>query len=835
MMNFLHEFMFTQVPMLALLCNVFLLFTLLSAKKDSSIKAFMGLLVAFILWAGGAFLMRMQMYPDVAFWWKVSLSGIFLVPYMYFLLFSNYTEQKGKFLKILFGVLTVVLVVLNVYDVFMTAPEVTIVDGVTDLTYDLKWPAVLPVVFAVAVFGCIWRMLTKTLKEEEMPVAYLVPLFVGIGLMLLGIAVNTVFTAIPADTMGCALNAVCIYYAFYKKRFYALNQITSKGSMYVVSILITGMTISAIYQPVDTFIMKHLSNTEMNTTLVIAITCSAVAILLFMGLNKLHDGLFIRERMRRDDQVHNFSTAVNSTLKTSEILQRFADLVKEEVATEHMYICMYDPEKGEYTSDVNIQSLEKPLSFRDDHPMMQRLQKNNSGLLYTDFQKTTAYKSMWEDEKQQLAYIHAAYILPFRGEDRIHGFVILSEKQGKKKNYSYDDVNFLESIASVAAIALKNAMLYQVLEKEALLDPLTGLLNRRTLNRRIDEQFEKNATPITLALLNLDDFSLYNELYGSEEGDKMLKQFARMLEQAYGDTAIISRYGGKEFAVLLPFCDALTAKARTEQVQVLLADYISNSRERIKKFLTFSAGICSYPMSAVNGNQLISYANMTVFQIKQHGKNAIKIFDNSQVNRSEDERHDGGIQELTPTIYALTAAIDAKDHYTFNHSQCVSKYASQLAEHAGLPSDHVEIIQQAGLLHDIGKIGIPDVILTKSGRLDPEEFSIMRQHVERSIEMIRHLPSLDYVIPAVLGHHERFDGKGYPRGISGEDIPLSARCLSIADSFDAMVSKRSYKNKMPVEDALMEIEKNLGTQFDPELGRLFINLVKDGTIEVINY
>ena len=240
-------------------------------------------------------------------------------------------------------------------------------------------------------------------------------------------------------------------------------------------------------------------------------------------------------------------------------------------------------------------------------------------------------------------------------------------------------------------------------------------------------------------------------------------------------------------------------------------------------------------MSAVNGNQLISYANMTVFQIKQHGKNNIKIFDSSQVNRTEDERHDGGIQELTPTIYALTAAIDAKDHYTFNHSQCVSKYASQLAEQAGLPADHVEIIQQAGLLHDIGKIGIPDVILTKSGRLDPEEFSIMRQHVERSIEMIRHLPSLDYVIPAVLGHHERFDGKGYPRGISGEDIPLSARCLSIADSFDAMVSKRSYKNKMPVEDALMEIEKNLGTQFDPQLGRLFIDCVKDGTIEVINY
>ena len=230
---------------------------------------------------------------------------------------------------------------------------------------------------------------------------------------------------------------------------------------------------------------------------------------------------------------------------------------------------------------------------------------------------------------------------------------------------------------------------------------------------------------------------------------------------------------------------------------------------------------------------------MAVFQVKHHGKNSIKTYDAHMMQQEEDcdgKDYDGkGIEGLTSTIYALTAAIDAKDHYTFNHSQCVSKYATCLAENAGFDEDLVEIIRQAGLLHDIGKIGIPDSILTKQGKLSNEEFAIMRQHVERSIEMIRHLPSLDYVIPAVLGHHERFDGKGYPRGISGEDIPISARCLTIADAFDAMVSKRSYKNKMPVEKALEEIERNLGTQFDPDLGRLFINLVRNGTIETIDY
>ncbi|MPN62866.1 Cyclic di-GMP phosphodiesterase [bioreactor metagenome] len=133
-------------------------------------------------------------------------------------------------------------------------------------------------------------------------------------------------------------------------------------------------------------------------------------------------------------------------------------------------------------------------------------------------------------------------------------------------------------------------------------------------------------------------------------------------------------------------------------------------------------------------------------------------------------------------------------------------------------------------MHDIGKIGIPDGILSKKDALTDEEYEIMKQHVEGSIAMIRYLPSLDYVIPSAIGHHERWDGKGYPRGIAGEAIPIGARCLCIADSFDAMVTRRSYKSAMSVADALQEIRRNLGTQFDPQLGQLFIRLVEEGKI-----
>lgn len=834
-MEFLTDFMFTRVPMIALICNIFLLFTLLSAKKDSSIRAFMGLLIAFIFWTGGAYLMRLQIYPGTGFWWRVSLTGIFLVPYMYFLLVFAYTEQKGFFLKNLLRAGTVILVILNLFDIFMTSPVITMVDGGAVSDYSMKWPAVFPILFALGIFVCIWKMISRTLREEGMPVSYLTPLFVGVVVMVFGILLNTIpkFTSLPTDTLSCAINSVCIYYAFYKKRFYALSQITSKGAMYVVSLVITGALLTSVYRSAENFMLSRQFGSEMNVTLMLTVICSAFAIVVFMVLNKLHEGLFVREQVRREDCVHDFSVAVSSTLKTDEILRRFLDLIQEEIPIDHVYLCLYDEASGEYTSNVNVHSLEHILKFCGDHPLIRTLQNSRSGILYEDFQKTTAYKSMWEEEKRQLHQMQAAYILPFRGDTRLIGFVIFSEKQTRKK-YSYAELNFLESVVSVASIALKNALLYREIEREALLDPLTGLLNRRTLNKKLEEQFDKKASPITLLLLNLDDFSLYNELYGSEEGDRILEKFAEILRYVFSANGILSRYGGKEFAVVLPYCDTLTARSKTQKVQEMLASYIANDSGRIKKFLTFSAGICSYPSVAANAKQLLSYANMAVFQVKQHGKNRIEIYD-KQVMMPEEIKKEESIHELTSTIFALTAAIDAKDHYTFNHSQCVSNYAAKLAKEAGMTSDLVKIIRQAGLLHDIGKIGIPDAILTKTGRLTPEEFSIMRQHVERSIEMIRHLPSLDYVIPAVLGHHERYDGKGYPRGISGEDIPVSARCLSIADSFDAMVSKRSYKNRMPLEDALTEIEKNLGTQFDAELGRLFIKMIREGTIEVIYY
>ncbi|MEM5768100.1 MAG: HD-GYP domain-containing protein, partial [Bacillota bacterium] len=182
------------------------------------------------------------------------------------------------------------------------------------------------------------------------------------------------------------------------------------------------------------------------------------------------------------------------------------------------------------------------------------------------------------------------------------------------------------------------------------------------------------------------------------------------------------------------------------------------------------------------------------------------------------------------TIFALTAAIDAKDHYTYQHSRNVALYSAMLATAAGLNDEQISVIYEAGLLHDIGKISIAETILGKTSRLSDEEYEMMKGHVNSSMDMIRYLPAMDYVIPAAVDHHERWDGKGYPRGISGRDITVGGRCLALADAFDAMTTDRPYRKGMPVENAAIEIEKDAGTHFDPDLARLFVSIIRSGEI-----
>ncbi|MBP3927340.1 MAG: diguanylate cyclase, partial [Clostridium sp.] len=418
------------------------------------------------------------------------------------------------------------------------------------------------------------------------------------------------------------------------------------------------------------------------------------------------------------------------------------------------------------------------------------------------------------------------------------GIVMLSEKEGKRKRFGTDDISFLNSIESVTSIAVKNSRLYERAYQEARTDELTGLLNRKCFYEILEESYERcSRSSLALLIFNVDDFKLYNQLYGTQEGDEALRHIAQIMKGTVGDHGFVCRYSGKEFAVILPEYDIYSAQNLAENISVQIRNMNKQSRESYLKMLTVSCGICAIPYAASNIRELVQNADQAVYHVKHSGKNGSMIFSDGFINSKKmaasPERHKSMYSEYAPTIYALTAAIDAKDHYTFQHSKNVAYYSAALAKAMNMSEEFREILKEAALLHDIGKIGVSEQILNKEGPLTDAEFDAMKSHVEYSIGIIRHLPSMDYVVPAVIGHHERYDGRGYPRRISGKDIPLAARILCVADSFDAMLSRRCYKPAMPLEYALKELERGAGAQFDPELVPIFIDLVKRGEISPV--
>ena len=546
--------------------------------------------------------------------------------------------------------------------------------------------------------------------------------------------------------------------------------------------------------------------------------------------------VFIREENHQAEKIREFNSAISKTLDLQEILDRTIRVMKELMDVGNIYVCMQNVPGEPYRGVASDQPLsDLAFALEEENPMIQWLKEHEEPIIYRDFRYSVEYKSMWEEEKHQLDKNHTRYCAGLKDGDNLVGVVLITDSSAKKR-LVYDEVELISNITSVASIAIKNARLYENACLEARTDEMTGLLNRKYFYEVLNEEFEKNKeASLALAIINVDDFKLYNQLYGVKEGDLCLQCIAGIIKSSVGDSGYTARYGGKEFAVLLPGYDLFSARNLVESIAKQI--FVMNNRRTDMKLkaITVSAGISAAPYAAKNVKELMENVDLAVYHVKHSGKNGIQVFDTMfRNNKNENTTNREHIyREYESTIYALTAAIDAKDHYTFSHSTNVAYYATALATTLGMNEDMVEIIRQAALLHDVGKIGIPEYILNKAGRLTDEEYETIKGHVEASIDIIRHLPSLDYVIPAVIGHHERYDGKGYPRRIAGEDIPLTARILCVADSFDAMTSNRCYKKAFPVNVAREKLLQDAGKQFDPNLVEKFVECLDNGTISLV--
>jgi diguanylate cyclase (GGDEF)-like protein len=527
---------------------------------------------------------------------------------------------------------------------------------------------------------------------------------------------------------------------------------------------------------------------------------------------------YLQEELKKREQelslINRLAGVITSSLNIRDVYDAFVADLREFIDIDFTMVALIDEDELIFSAiSSEVGSAWKTGSrTRLSNSPTEWVATHKKSLLESDLLQDSIFSTGTEFIKRG---IHSIVYLPLITKGEVIGSLTFASC--RPDAYSQSQINLLERLASQISTSMANSQLYAKAEQRARIDELTGLFNRRHFDEVLSREINRHSrygSILSLVFIDLDNFKSYNDTMGHLNGDKILAQIGHLIKGALRNIDLSFRYGGDEFAIILPHSSTDDAYAVTERVRTKVASEIKNNQIEISA----SLGLASWPSDGLSPDDLIEAADRALYHAKRTGGNRTCVVSQMLPPLSESfESSSAAEKETLNTIYALAATIEARDPYTYGHSRKVRGYAVALAEALTLPSDKVAIISHAALLHDIGKIGILDEILNKPGKLDVNERELIKTHPQLSRTIVGHVPSLTPCIPAILHHHERWDGNGYPSGLKENAIPLEARILAIADSFDAMTSLRPYRAPLSAKEALEELKRNAGTQFDPTL------------------
>jgi diguanylate cyclase (GGDEF)-like protein len=373
----------------------------------------------------------------------------------------------------------------------------------------------------------------------------------------------------------------------------------------------------------------------------------------------------------------------------------------------------------------------------------------------------------------------------------------------------------VELEGKLAAAEQRGQQLARELQRYRTCDALTGLPRLDGFMRRIAPEIERarrHGRPLTLVALDVDDFRAINTHYGRPVGDQVLQAVAKTLVEYTRSSDVVSRSGGDEFVVLMPETDTTQALQALERILLELEAFRVGRVESP----AVSAGVAQW-QRPLDAEQLLDLAIARLGVASSLGGGRAEAGDSPSEPTPEPGRGAQG-----DVVAALAEALTERDRYTGEHSESVVELVARVARGLALSDREIDNVKAAALLHDIGKVAIPDSILNKPAPLDHDEWQIMREHPVIGERILRAIPGMGAIARIVRHEHERFDGSGYPDGIAGDGIPIGARIILACDAYHAMTSDRPYRLSMPHAEAIRELAKSAGTQFDPAVTEVLI-------------
>jgi diguanylate cyclase (GGDEF)-like protein len=377
------------------------------------------------------------------------------------------------------------------------------------------------------------------------------------------------------------------------------------------------------------------------------------------------------------------------------------------------------------------------------------------------------------------------------------------------------------SAALLRAVRDAVSHLVRSLAEAARTDPLTGLKNRLSFDSEMEVELERARradAKLSIVVGDLDHFKVVNDELGHRAGDQALVRVGRILAEGRRLGDLVARTGGEEFTLILPGTAEHEAYLVAERIRTgVSSEFVDDAMP-----ITFSLGVATYPDHGRSADAVIEAADQALYAAKALGRNRSVIFNREISAVFAPEPGGRGVDEShLATLLSLAEALDLRDTGTSTHSRTVGRFAAMMAEQLELPPDRVKRVELAGVLHDIGKIGLPDAILQKPGPLGPAEMAQIRTHPEIGSQVLNGR-GLEDLSAWVLAHHERPDGKGYPGGLADSQIPLESKILAVADAFEAMTANRIYRAGIDLKAARAELLRCAGTQFDPRVVAAFM-------------
>lgn len=585
-----------------------------------------------------------------------------------------------------------------------------------------------------------------------------------------------------------------------------------------------------------------------------------------------------RAKSRRLTLLNNISRNIITTLNPDEMLAKIAEELEQGLDYSHIGVGLLDYSTKEIVIQAEAGQRKGALGrrFGLDGNVVGRVAR-------TGQMAVVAYDGQEASGQPVIEGSISAIALPIVYADLLHGVLYVETDQAS--DFPQEEVLFLGTLADLISGALHNALTFQKAQEQAITDGMTGLKTHRFFMEALSAEWKRSTRAgrsFSLVLLDLDRFKFVNDFYGHLDGDLVLQRVANILETNCRRSDVVARYGGDEFIILMPETDS----EQCHQLATKLRSWICSDPVLRDKNVTSSIGVATFPLNGSTPQELIQVADASMYLSKHQGGNAVSTADQfssrdsrqwkrdvldaylgvtlkrlfatgpdafveihsrieqfakslaetvSAVKRPNESGAEKAPQKwpfepLPPvvidTLTSLALAVDAKDQFTQGHSHKVSSYAVLIAEAIGLKASEIEEVRLGGMLHDVGKVGIMESILNKNGPLNPDEWEAMKRHVEYGAKLLEPLRGTDRIRAMVAHHHEFFDGSGYPDGLAGNQIPLGARIVAIADAYDTITSERTYKKARTPEEAFLELDRCGNAQFDPDLVKTFISRLR---------